>query len=73
MEMRTLVDLPEADVRSLDAMAKAQNASRAKLIRAAVEAFLKAKSEDPIDASFGAWKNKDIDGLDYQRKIRDEW
>ena len=71
--MRALVDLPEADVRSLDAMAKTKNSSRAQLIREAITAFLAAKNVDPIDASFGAWKDNQIDGVAYQRAMRDEW
>lgn len=71
--MRALVDLPEADVRSLDVMAKAKNSSRAQLIREAVTDFLAAKNADPIDASFGAWKDSQIDGVAFQRAMRDEW
>lgn len=71
--MRALVDLPEADLRSLDALAKTKNSSRAQLIREAITAFLSAKYVDPIDASFGAWKDHQIDGVAYQRAMRDEW
>lgn len=71
--MRALVDLPEADIRSLDALAKTKNSSRAQLIREAITAFLSAKHVDPIDASFGAWRDDQIDGVAYQRAMRDEW
>lgn len=28
---------------------------------------------DSLMATFGLWKNNQIDGLAYERKIRDEW
>lgn len=71
--MRALVDLPEADIRSLDALAKAKSTSRAKLIREAIVVYLSASSVDPIDASFGAWRDEPIDGVAFQRALRDEW
>jgi predicted transcriptional regulator len=71
--MRTLVDIPEADLVRLDTLAKSTKASRAQLIREAIGMYLIKKSLDPIDAAFGLWRDRDEDGVDYQRRLRDEW
>jgi predicted transcriptional regulator len=73
MAMRTLVDIPDTDLMSLDALAKAKKAPRARLIREAISNYLAQKTIDPIDAGFGAWKDRQEDGLAYQRRLRDEW
>jgi predicted transcriptional regulator len=71
---RTLVDLEETQIQALDEIAsKDRRKSRASLIRDAVDAFLeKNKPEQPHDG-YGLWKNKKVDGLDYQEKLRGEW
>jgi predicted transcriptional regulator len=71
--MRTLVDIPEAALVRLDTLAKSKKASRARLIRDAIEMYLIQKSPDPIDAGFGIWADRDEDGVAYQRRLRDEW
>jgi predicted transcriptional regulator len=71
--MRTLVDLPDADVRALDELGERRRVSRAKIIREAVRQFLnKSASQDAVDA-FGLWSDRNLDGLDYQRQVRSEW
>lgn len=69
--MRTIVDIPEATLRRLDALAKEQKVSRAELVRKAVEAF--AGKEHSLDRYFGLWKDWPVDGVEYQRAIRTEW
>lgn len=73
--MRTLVDIPEEKIRSLDAIAARRKESRAALIRRAVDKLLNEEKVVSIDDAFGLWKDRaDIkDGLDYQLKIRAEW
>jgi len=73
--MRTLVDIPEPQIRSLDVLARRRRRSRAALIREAVESYLGREKSDALDASFGAWKDRDDigDGVEYQRKLRAEW
>lgn len=73
--MRTLVDIPERDVRSLDELAAKAKRSRAAEIREAIERHLRVKSERSwIAAGAGYWKDrKDIgDGLDYQYRIGED-
>ncbi len=69
--MRTLVDLPEKDIRALDARARIEQVSRAELVRRAVAGFLERQHRLPEEA-FGAWGSAE-DGLRYQRRLRDEW
>jgi predicted transcriptional regulator len=69
--MRVTVDIPEADIQALDKLAEARRIPRATLIREAVAAFLPrtvAASE-----AFGLWRNRSLDGVDYQRQSRTEW
>jgi predicted transcriptional regulator len=71
--MRTLIDLDESLVRDLDEIARAAKRSRAALIREAIAEFLgKSRKRSEADA-FGLWGKRQVDGLDYQRKLRAEW
>lgn len=71
--MRTIIDLPDTDVRRLDALAQHEHCSRAALIRRAVEAFLARRGTGgQDDEAFGLWAGRE-DGLDYQRQLRGEW
>jgi len=69
--MRTLVDLPEKDIRALDALTRIEGVSRAELVRRAVAGFLERRDRLPQQA-FGAWESGE-DGLRYQRRLREEW
>ena len=70
---RTLIDLDESQIRDLDEIAKAAKRSRASLIRQVIAEFLgKSRKLSEADA-FGLWGNRQVDGLDYQRKLRAEW
>jgi hypothetical protein len=70
--MRTLVDLPERDLKQLTALSRSRKTSRAELIRQAVAGYL-AQNRAGIEDSFGLWKSRGVDGLKYQEKLRDEW
>ncbi|WP_374412228.1 CopG family transcriptional regulator [Novosphingobium colocasiae] len=76
---RILADLPDEDIRWLDARAVEQGKSRASILREAVATY-KAHSEpggdtDWIDAAFGLWKDRtDIgDAVEWQRRERASW
>lgn len=70
--MRTLVDLADPQVHSLDALARRDGKSRAALIRRAIDEFLERRRTDK-DTAFGAWGDQAEDGLAYQQRVRDEW
>ncbi len=71
--MRTLVDLPEADILALDKLGEKRRVSRASIIREAVSALLSKNTSSAADEAFGLWRHRKIDGLDYQRQVRSEW
>ena len=67
--MRTIVDIPENDVKALDSLGKKENLSRAELVRRAVQSYLEAaqrKSTAAVDEYFGFLKDcpEAFDGLD---------
>ncbi len=70
--MRTLVDIPEDDIRWLDRKAAEQGKSRTAVVREAVAAYRAARSQDWIEQGAGYWKDRtDIgDAVDYQRDMR---
>ncbi|HVM37000.1 MAG TPA: ribbon-helix-helix protein, CopG family [Sphingomicrobium sp.] len=71
--MRTLVDIPDRDIKQLDELAAAAKRSRAAEIREAIRLHLERKtSNDWIHRGAGYWKDrKDIgDPVEYQRAAR---
>jgi hypothetical protein len=75
--MRTIVDLPEEQIRALDAYSKKHGVSRAEAVRRAVAMFLPQRSQRKLDLSshpaFGSWKRRAVDSIEFQRKLRAEW
>lgn len=73
--MRTIVDIPEEDIASLDALAHKARQSRAAAIREAISAYIANKSSnDWIQRGAGYWKDRtDIgDAVEYQRAMRED-
>jgi metal-responsive CopG/Arc/MetJ family transcriptional regulator len=71
---RTLVGFSDRDLSELDALSALKQVPRAELIRQAVGAYLeKVRPADNSDEAFGLWRDKKIDGLASQKKLRDEW
>lgn len=72
--MRTIVDLPEQDVRRLDEIAARLNRSRAAEIRAAVERHLRSVDSNAWiwGEGYGYWKDRDDigDAVECQRAAR---
>lgn len=77
--MRTLIDLPEDDMKWLDSIASQRGKSRASVVREAVSTFRAqqrpADDKSWIDAGFGLWKDRtDIgDAVEWQRRERASW
>ncbi|MEX1197597.1 MAG: CopG family transcriptional regulator [Pseudohongiellaceae bacterium] len=71
--MRTIVDLPEEQVEALKHMSEQSKLSRAALMRQAVAEFLLHHQAGVAGEAFGIWKNQQRDGLEYQRRLREEW
>jgi hypothetical protein len=71
--MRTLVDIPEAELEALNALSKSEGISRAESIRRAISAYVELNRPPAQHAGFGLWKGKGIHTDEYLRKIRAEW
>lgn len=71
--MRTLVDLPDEQIKALKSISRQEHLSRAELIRRAISDYLENREKVAQDDAFGLWKNKKQDGLAYQFKIRKDW
>jgi metal-responsive CopG/Arc/MetJ family transcriptional regulator len=71
--MRTVVEIDEARIRELDALAKEEKRSRAALIRDAISDYLARRRRKQEGDAFGLWGKRKIDGLAYQEKVRREW
>ena len=72
--MRTIIDLPPAQLDALDAWCRREGISRAEAIRRAVAATVGQQTTAARAAAFGLWRGRRRpDGLAYQRRIRREW
>jgi metal-responsive CopG/Arc/MetJ family transcriptional regulator len=71
--MRTLIDIPDTQVKELARLSKAEKRSRAAIVRDAIADYLERRSASKEIPGFGLWKDYNIDGVEYQRKIRSEW
>jgi metal-responsive CopG/Arc/MetJ family transcriptional regulator len=71
--MRTLVDIPEGDVRALDDLSRRRRVSRARVIRAAIGDYLARHRRQDEEDAFGLWGKSAVDGLEYERRLRSEW
>ena len=70
--MRTLVDIPEDELEEFTSLSRSRKVPRPELIRQAVAGFL-AENRAGIEDSFGIWKQRGVDGVEYQEKLRREW
>ncbi len=70
--MRTLVDIPDGQIKWLAYICSTEKKTRAELIRAAIAEYLEKHKPRGGDV-FGIWKNDGVDGLGYQERLRSEW
>ncbi len=71
--MRTIVELPEEQVRQLTDVCRREGLSRAEVIRRAVAHYLDVRYTRDRGDVFGLWRDRDVDGLRYERRLRREW
>ena len=71
--MRTIIDLPEQDIRDLAEISQREKISRAEVIRRAVRHYLEQLRPPSDQNAFGLWRKRKLDGLRYQDKLRGEW
>jgi hypothetical protein len=81
--MRTLIDIPENQLKELNAISQARKIPRAELVRQAISSFLHLNRPGP-EKAFGIWRDQALilpgpseplpkDGLEYQQRVRSEW
>jgi hypothetical protein len=66
--MRTLIDIPDEDLKLLNQVAQKLSISRAEFA-----ASLAPHRQKMNHAAFGAWSGFPEDGLAYQERMRAEW
>ena len=71
--MRTLVDIPAEDLDLVNGVAKKLDISRAEFVRRAISQYLQPHRTDPAAEAFGIWRDRPGDGLEYQKRMREEW
>lgn len=71
--MRTIVELPEQQIKALKALSEQEGLSRAELVRRAVAEYLAHNQYQAGDTAFGLWRKRGQDSLTYQDQLRGEW
>ncbi|NQY32435.1 MAG: ribbon-helix-helix protein, CopG family [Coraliomargarita sp.] len=71
--MRTIVDIPDELVASLDRIREERGCSRAAVIREALESYAETLAVEEIHSAYGLWRNRKKEGVSYQKELREEW
>ena len=71
--MRTIIELPDDQLEALANLCRSEGISRAEAIRQAVAQYTRGRRSNAAAGAFGLWRNRQIDGLRYERQLRDEW
>ena len=70
--MRTIVELPDAQLEALKSFCDREGISRAEAVRRAVAVLLDRDHWQQLGA-FGLWRDAPIDAVAHQRRLRSEW
>ena len=67
--------MPQSLVSLIDDMSERIKISRAEMIRRMLQESIdrEISSKNNYKSAFGLWRNKKIDALNYQQKLRSEW
>jgi predicted transcriptional regulator len=71
--VRTLVDLPDSQIRALADLCERVKQPRPAIIREAVAEFLERHAVKSMESAYGLWGAEAADGLAYQENARTEW
>lgn len=71
--MRTIIELPADQVEALADLCRSEGISRAEAIRRAVVQYTRGRRATHAAAAFGLWRDRPVPGLEYERRLRDEW
>ena len=70
--MRLLADIPDRALEQLAELARSRGLSRAEIIRLAIADFLARQRGAAMEGAFGLWGDSAGDGLEHQRRVRDD-
>lgn len=68
-----LFDLSDDVIKRLEDLKQQRNLPRAELLREAVEQYLERQAEAVISNALGLWQSREEDGVEYEKKLREEW
>ncbi|EON1979421.1 TPA: protein YiiF [Escherichia coli] len=68
-----ILDLSNEVIKQLDDLEVQRNLPRTELLREAVDQYLVNQSQTARTSTFGIWQGREEDGVEYQRKLREEW
>ena len=73
--MRTIVEIPESQLKGLSRLCRRERISRAEAIRRAVAKLLNDQRpmEDEMSGAFGIWKHRAGDVRSLLNRLRGEW
>lgn len=71
--MRTIIDLPDEQIRRLRLLCQRDGISRAEAIRRALASMLASQKSGSRAEAFGAWSGKKKDSKKMVRALRAEW
>lgn len=71
--MRMTIELSAEQVRRLAEVCRLEGVSRAEVIRRAVVGYLDAGHGRDAGDAFGIWRDRNVDGLQLERRLRREW
>jgi metal-responsive CopG/Arc/MetJ family transcriptional regulator len=71
--MRTIIELPEQQLKTLSEVCRREGISRAEAIRRAVAEYARRQVAGDAERAFGLWRRRRADGLAYERRLRREW
>ena len=71
--MQITIALTDEQLEALTELSEQKGVSRTALIREAVTEYLDMHQVGDLSESFGLWRDRAVDGVQYQRLLRDEW
>ena len=71
--MRTIIDLPDEQLRGLELWCRRERISRAEAVRRAIGSALSTQSTSPREEPFGASAHKKVDSRRLVESLRSEW
>jgi len=72
--MRTIVTIPDNQIKEIESLCHEQHISRSELIRLSLSAYISShKALRNNDTAFGILKGNSVDAIEHQDKLRSEW